>query len=294
LVCKKIFFSFLQILLMLQFLGANSFYHTLRDCKGASIGTVSAVVKQVCNSLFALQQEVIKWPEAEEACVQISRKFESIAGFPFVVGAIDGTHVRVCPPKAVEWMYCDRHNVHSLNVQAVAGPDLQFLYAVANSPGRLHDSRALELSSLWADFELRGWRPFPNSYLIGDSGYGVKNWLLTPFSGDVQGSRLAYNKAHSRTRVRVECAFGVLKKRFYTLSTGLRVRDMEVAAKMVIAAMVCHNLCVDAGDHGEDFDEAAFPQPGNPDGGVPPRPETLRAQRELDERRRNEILQQFF
>jgi hypothetical protein len=224
----------------------------------------------------------------------MSRKFEAIAGFPFVVGALDGTHVRVNPPKAVDWMYCNRHNVHLLNVQAVAGPDLQFLYAVASAPGRLRDSRALELSSLWADFE-RGWRPFPNSFLLGDSGYAVKNWTLTPFLGDVEGSRLAFNKAHSHTRVKVECAFGVVNKRFYTLSTGLRVQNMEVAAKIVIAAMMCHNLCVAAGDNGEDFEEGApNPLPENAVGGVPPRPETLRAQREFDERRRNEILQEFF
>jgi hypothetical protein len=39
-----------------------------------------------------------------------------------------------------------------------------------------------------------------------------------------------------------------LKKRFFSLATGLRVKDMNFASKLVISAMILHNLCIQTGD----------------------------------------------
>ena len=60
-----------------------------------------------------------------------------------VVGCIDGTHVKVSPPKEDEESTLNHHHEQSLNILAVAGPDFQIFYANANFPGRCHDSRVL-------------------------------------------------------------------------------------------------------------------------------------------------------
>jgi len=51
--------------------------------------------------------------------------------------------------------------------------------------------------------------------LLGDEGYGCEEFLLTPIRADriLTDSQLRYNAAHKRTRIYVEHAFGVLKKR---------------------------------------------------------------------------------
>ena len=70
-----------------------------------------------------VKDRFIRWPRGAQG---IDPKFHRIAGFPSVCGAIDGTHVNVCPPKAEEDAYVNRHQEHSLNVCGVCGPDLAF------------------------------------------------------------------------------------------------------------------------------------------------------------------------
>ena len=61
--------------------------------------------------------------------------------------------------------------------------------------------------------------------LLGDLAYPLTDWLLTPFNvaaiGNADGPRGKYNKKHILTRNHVERAFGALKKRFYSLATGI-------------------------------------------------------------------------
>jgi len=127
---------------------------------------------------------------------------------------------------------------------------LQFYYLNANYGGRSHDSRVLRCSSLWKTFEEQGQRPFDGAVLLGDSGYPLRDWLLTPYA-DPDPDQARYNRAHTKTRNTVERAFGVLKKRFYCLSLVLRVRDMGLCTKIITCCAILHNLAVQHGDFGE-------------------------------------------
>uniref|UniRef100_A0A224YQ81 Protein containing DDE Tnp 4 domain n=1 Tax=Rhipicephalus zambeziensis TaxID=60191 RepID=A0A224YQ81_9ACAR len=51
----------------------------------------------------------------------------------------------------------------------------------------------------------------------------------------------SFNKVHSKQRVVVECAFGILKARFQRL-LYLDVTDIEQAVRIVIGACVLHNV----------------------------------------------------
>ena len=100
------------------------------------------------------------------------------------------------------------------------------------------------------------------------------------------GAKQRFNEAHTRTRNTVERSFGVLKNRFYSLKTGLRVREMEFAAKLVICAAIVHNLCIDDDDDGQDFDDG--------DGGAPANQEApVQANLAPVETRRQQLLQVF-
>ena len=268
-----------QILLFCQFLGVNSFYHLLRDARGPSTATISRTIHSVCDAVISLKGEIISWPND---CSKLAAQFFELGGFPSVCGCIDGTHVKVSPPKEVEQSYVNRHHHYSLNVLAVAGPDLSFYYVNPNFAGRAHDARVLRESSLWQAFEIESNRPFPGAVLLGDSAYPLTEWLITPYAGDPEGAKGRFNSCHRTTRNIVERAFGVVKKRFYSLSTGLRVPSMEFAAKLITAAMVLHNLCVRFGDRGdEDEDEEVEPEAGQ---------ETEAEPAHQQERRRNQLL----
>ena len=120
-----------------------------------------------------------RWPQDTS---KIAKQFFDLGGFPSVGGAIDGCHVLVSPPKADKPAYMNRHHSTSLNVMAVAGPDLSFYYVETSSTGRNHDSKVLKNSSLWESME-RGEGPFPGAVLLGDSGYPLREWLITPYAG---------------------------------------------------------------------------------------------------------------
>ena len=86
----------------------------------------------------------------------------------------------------------------------------RFTNAVCKFPGSTHDAYILSSSSLpecISNLTAGGW-------LLGDSGYPLKEWLMTPIYNPKTGQEERYNSAHCRTRNVVERAFGVLKARF--------------------------------------------------------------------------------
>jgi hypothetical protein len=119
------------------------------------------------------------WPED---CSKLANQFFEIGGFPSTAGVIDGCHINISPPKNDKLSFLNRHHSTSINVLAVAGPDLSFYFVDASAPGRSHDSKVLKESALWTAMEA-GERPFPGGVLLGDSGFALRDWLVTPFPG---------------------------------------------------------------------------------------------------------------
>ena len=225
-----------QIEVFLHFLGTNVFYHVMRDARGPSTHTVHRVVHKVAEAILTLKNEFVRWPADVN---KLRHEFMKIAGFPQVAGALDGCHVIVTPPADDEVSFVNRHHSHSINILAVCNLDLTFLYVNANHPGSCHDGHVICYSSLWRSFK-SGNLPFPGAVLLGDSAYALRPWLLTPFAGEPEGAKLRYNMAHIKTRNVIERAFGVLKARFYTLKTGIRLNDPAQASKLNVAATILH------------------------------------------------------
>lgn len=63
------------------------------------------------------------------------------------------------------------------------------------------------LSEKFENKQIDGW-------LLGDSGYPLKPWLLTPFLNPSSNGEEKYNRCHKSTRNVIERAFGLLKSRF--------------------------------------------------------------------------------
>eukprot|EP00105_Crassostrea_gigas_P019294 XP_011437737.1 PREDICTED: putative nuclease HARBI1 [Crassostrea gigas] len=121
--------------------------------------------------------------------------FFGIAQFPGVIGAIDGTHVRILTPSEHEPEYVNRKNFHSINVQLVCDASHRIHDLVSTWPGGTHDARILRESGLFQLFERR---LLPvKCHLIGDSGYPAKDWLLTPFLNPANGSQSRFNRSEN-------------------------------------------------------------------------------------------------
>ncbi|XP_036320417.1 putative nuclease HARBI1 [Rhagoletis pomonella] len=68
-----------------------------------------------------------------------------------------------------------------------------------------------------------------NAWLLGDAGYPLEPWLMTPYRSVSEGTQQSnYNMRHSRTRNIVERTIGVLKNRFRCL---LGARELHYSPK---------------------------------------------------------------
>ena len=172
-----------------------------------------------------------------------ARVFYRIAGFPSVIAAIDGTHVAIrCPDINDNSFYC-RKDFHSLNVMGAVAADLRFLYVSARMPGSVHDAVVFETSQVGIRAITEGFGPY---VLLGDSGYPLRDYLLTPFLTPSTPAEEKYNAAQIRTRGVVERAFGVLKQRFRVLdhSSGYIMSAPEKASLIVITCACLHNIAL--------------------------------------------------
>lgn len=141
-------------------------------------------------------------------------------------------------------VFRNRKGYHSLNIQTVSGSDLRVLDIVARYPGSTHDSFIFVNSLLKERFESG---EFSGFVLLGDSGYALKPYLMTPLKNPRLRSEKLYNEAHIKTRNCVERQYGVLKRRFPCLSLGIRLK-ITTQAMVVVACAVLHNFCIQEKD----------------------------------------------
>lgn len=77
---------------------------------------------------------------------------------------------------------------------------------------------------------------------VADDAYALATNMMKPFSraGLLTNERKIYNYRHSRARRIVECAFGMMVRKFRVLEQTMLVHP-EVTKKVVLACCVLHN-----------------------------------------------------
>lgn len=223
-----------QVCIGLRFLATGCFQLTLGSWINVDQSTVSRtswrVIQAILNSfpdIFTLNVQTIK------------EGFFDKYGIPNIVGAIDCTHIRIRAPPQRYYpeVYINRKNFHSFNVQAACNSDCVFTDVVAAWPGSVHDSRIFKNSDIYNNISSGRM----DGILLGDNGYSLTPFLLTPFLNPDSQEKDHYNRVHKRARCTIERAFGQLKKRFNCLNCGLRL-DIERISSVIVACFALHNL----------------------------------------------------
>ena len=114
-------------------------------------------------------------------------------------------------------------------------------------PGACSDKNVWKMSSIGRRVHVT----LPhNHHMIGDAGYTLATYLLTPFEifSGMPADEKRYNYLHSRTRITVECAFGMLKGRWRILKRALNMKTPGSCARTIISCLVLHNLTINAAD----------------------------------------------
>eukprot|EP00918_Siedleckia_nematoides_P023255 GHVU01050169.1.p1 GENE.GHVU01050169.1~~GHVU01050169.1.p1 ORF type:complete len:376 (+),score=23.23 GHVU01050169.1:2811-3938(+) len=227
----------IMVLVTLSYFATNCFQANIAGEFRISQSTVSRCIGWVTDALVAVRDQLIRWPHAARERERVISGFFNIAGFPNVIAAVDGTHIRINRPVHDEVDYVCRKKYHSINVQAACDHEGIFTHVNAQWPGSTHDSFVMRATDMWQSFEdgaIRG-------RVLGDSGYRCRPWLLTPYSDPQTEHQRTFNTRHKKTRVHVEMAFGKAKRRFSILGSTVRVKHDRIPA-VIVACFSLHNF----------------------------------------------------
>ncbi|CAC5358913.1 HARBI1 [Mytilus coruscus] len=201
--------GFMLVLTTLRLLAKGDYQSETSDLHGISTASCSRIIHQTCVAINTTLQN-INFPIQQEL-TEIKEGLYGIAGFPNVIGTVDGTLIPIQGLSGEEESnsVC-RKGYHVINVQAVVVYKLRFNNVVVRWPGGTHDAFILQQSILFRHMEAL----VDNGWLLGDSCYPLKSWLITPLGNPSTAQEIRFQKAHCKTRNTVERAFGVLKQRF--------------------------------------------------------------------------------
>lgn len=208
------------------------------------------MIVEICQFFFENQSKFIKWP-SEEQLPFVEAAFKQISDFPGVVGILDGCHVKICPKGSDQKAFRNYQKMYSIILMGITLPDKRFSYVFTGFPGSHNDSYVFQQSSLHSKLTSQNNGELLDAkryHIIGDSGFELKEWLLTPYKNrnTLTISQELFNKKLIETCCIVDQAFQDLKNRFR------RLLDIDASVdkcvKYVVAACVIHNIAIENDD----------------------------------------------
>jgi len=239
-----------MIYMTLMYLANQGALRLIGDKFGRSESACCNCVHIVSKILSENQGKFIEWPTAEQIPA-VTSAFQARAGFPGVISAVDGCHIKIHPPLMSQKSYLNYKRFHSIVLLGFVRSDRQFSYVSVGFPGSNHDSYVLQRSNWWEKAQTNPSALFPSGefHVIGDSAFPLCDFMMVPYkqSGQAVSTEMkTFNRKLSCTRVVVEQAFGDLQNRFR------RCQDIHGsianAVNTVVAACVIHNICIRNGD----------------------------------------------
>ncbi|KAK5646025.1 hypothetical protein RI129_004489 [Pyrocoelia pectoralis] len=224
----------------LRFLATGSIYSVVGEICGVDKATSCRAIDKVITAISELHHEFISMPTNLDEISEIRQGFYNICKFPRCIGALDCTHVRIQSPGGENAeLFRNRKGFFSFNVQALCDSELIIRNVVCRWQGSAHDANIFKNSRLRARLENKDFGA--DSLIVGDSGYGIKNYLITPLANPHTPAEQLFNEAQIRTRNPIERCFGVWKRRFPILSLGIR-QNIRKIERIIITTAILHNI----------------------------------------------------
>lgn len=239
-----------QVCIGLRFYATGCMQLSLAAWINIDQSTVSRTVWHVSSTILR------HYPNAFTIQTENSKsRFYEKYDIPNIIGCIDCTHVKILAPPYYSHPeeYINRKKYYSINVQALCDSDCVFIDVVAAWPGSVHDSRIFKNSDLCRRL-VSGQL---NGIILGDNGYGLTPYLMTPFLLPRNSGESLYNKVHKKARCTIERSFGQLKKRFYCLGSIIRCK-LERIPTIIVACFILHNLAKSFNDPDPDGVSESF------------------------------------
>ncbi|XP_071054257.1 uncharacterized protein [Onthophagus taurus] len=164
-----------QVLIVLWYIGHMSSFRDVANRFDITISSVHRILRRVVFTISNLAPSIITWPTNEEKIE--SERYFCQNGFPMVIGAIDGIHIKIDKPLEDSDCYKNKKGYYSIQMQAVCNHNRKIIDLFVGYPGSVNDSRVFRNSSLFNKLEEK----CGNYFILADRGYPLKPNVLTPF-----------------------------------------------------------------------------------------------------------------
>ncbi|XP_067829836.1 putative nuclease HARBI1 [Heptranchias perlo] len=207
---------------------------------------IHCCIRDVTEVLYAKRNQFIFFPMGLEKQEERAMGFSRMAGFPRVQGVIDCTHIALRAPYQDPGIYINRKGFHSLNVQLVCDHRQRVMQVCARYPGSTQNSFILRQSSIPPLFHTD---PRVSGWLLGDKGYPLSTWLMTPVRRPRTAGEKNYNWKHSSTSTAIRRTVSQLKQRFRCLSRsgGSLQYSPDRVSKFIVVCCMLHNFALQRG-----------------------------------------------
>jgi hypothetical protein len=243
---------------------------------GMSKSSANRFIWQVVEVIGrALKPIYIKLPQSASAWEETCQGFESVCGYPNGCLAIDGSLFKIERPDDFEGWYC-RKLYPAINAQIVIDSKCR-ICSYDLRPGSANDQSIFNYSEFGKNIH----NLIPaGKHVIADAGYALSPHIMIPFpiTETMAPDERTFNYLHSRTRIAVERAIGMLKGRFRILRLPLNQKpnrqtgstETTQMAKVIRACFVLHNIFCSFNEDPIDYeDDDESDDEGEEEGGPP-------------------------
>lgn len=228
----------LLIIYCFRFLATRDRFQYLHFNFRIGATTAGKIVSETCAAIWDTLSPIYMMTEpTPEKWMTIANRFEELWNYQNCCGTIDGKHIRIEAPWNCGSAYYNYKNFHSIVMQAVVDADANFLIVDVGEVGRNSDGGVFAASNFGRRFIDQNLNlPLPRQLdpekatlfpyvFVGDEAYGLTKHLMKPFARTtaITKERKIYNYRHSRARRIVECAFGMMVKKFRVLEHPMLV-----------------------------------------------------------------------
>ncbi|KAH9326197.1 hypothetical protein KI387_006375, partial [Taxus chinensis] len=248
-----------QVAIALRRLASGESQLSVGESFDVGQSTVSQLTWKFVESLEERGMHHLKWPSMNEM-EEIKAKFEKIQGLPNCCGAIDTTHIIMSLPSGeASSVWNDPEDNYSMIMQAVVDHEMRFRDILTGWPGSINDYGVLKNSGFFKLCE-KGQRlngPMKElqdgsqirEYILGDEGYPLLPWLLTPYQGkDLSPVKMQFNAKHKNTRSVAERALTRFKATWRIIDRVLWRPDKHKLPRTILVCCMLHNIVIDQGD----------------------------------------------
>uniref|UniRef100_A0ACD6ARW1 Uncharacterized protein n=1 Tax=Avena sativa TaxID=4498 RepID=A0ACD6ARW1_AVESA len=244
-----------EVAIALIMLNSGEPPETVGSSVGVNQSTVLRVTWRFVGAVEKLSKHHLCWPDLTEM-EKIKSMFESIHGLPNCCGVVDTTHITLCLASAEANSTFEKNEGE---IHAVIDPNMRFTNFWAVWPRSMNEEnyilRRSVLSKLcdngaWLNgskLKLSSDGSEIGEYIIGDAGYPLLPWLLTPYQENyLTDSELEFNRRHSAARTIALVALSRFKDTWRCLHRGMwRLENPEEMFRIIHVCCTLHNIMID-------------------------------------------------